>query len=398
MLAGGRLAVNQRAADSGPVGESGRITSLDLIRGVAVLGILLMNAVAFKFDWPGYLNLSAAGSESALDWAVGIVGEIFVDQKFMGLFSLLFGAGMILFVDRATSRGRRALDLYLWRNALLLAIGLLHFALWEGDILMVYAVCSVFLIVARKLRNWILVAAGVSAFALSVPLALLAQVYADSSGMSLAGIWTPGSSSENEDLAGLALLAYFPRALGMMLLGAGIYRAGFLSGEWPVGRYRAAAALGLTIGLGLATLGVVVTAANDYGPGVAFVGQVPNTVGTIPASLGYLSLIVLWNNRADSRPKRLLRAVGRLALTNYLAQSVLGVLVLTYWLGDSDEVNRTAILVFVVAVWALQIWWSQMWLNRFRYGPAEWLWRCATYRNLQSMRRNPQPAPDRGAA
>ncbi|MXX66291.1 MAG: hypothetical protein F4Z40_04640, partial [Chloroflexi bacterium] len=184
------MAVNQRAADSGPVGESGRITSLDLIRGVAVLGILLMNAVAFKFDWPGYLNLSAAGSESALDWAVGIVGEIFVDQKFMGLFSLLFGAGMILFVDRATSRGRRALVLYLWRNALLLAIGLLHFALWEGDILMVYAVCSVFLIVARKLRNWILVAAGVSAFALSVPLALLAQVYADSSGMSLAGIWT----------------------------------------------------------------------------------------------------------------------------------------------------------------------------------------------------------------
>ena len=164
----------------------------------------------------------------------------------------------------------------------------------------------------------------------------------------------------------------------------------------PIARYRAAAGLGLTIGLGLATFGVVVTAANDYGPGVAFVGQVPNTIGTIPASLGYLSLIVLWNGGADSRLKRLLRAVGRLALTNYLAQSIPGVLVLTYWLGDSEEVNRTAILGFVVAVWALQIWWSQMWLNRFRYGPAEWLWRCATYRNLQTMRRIPQPAPDRG--
>ena len=92
----------------------------------------------------------------------------------------------------------------------------------------------------------------------------------------------------------------------------------------PIARYRAAAGLGLTIGLGLATFGVVVTAANDYGPGVAFVGQVSNTIGTIPASLGYLSLIVLWNGGADSRLKRLLRAVGRLALTNYLAQSIPG--------------------------------------------------------------------------
>ena len=102
------MSARSQAVDSGPVRESGRITSLDLIRGVAVLGILLMNAVNFKLGSAPHFNLSAGGSETWLDWAVGIFGEIFIDQKFMGLFSLLFGAGMILFIDRASERGRPA--------------------------------------------------------------------------------------------------------------------------------------------------------------------------------------------------------------------------------------------------------------------------------------------------
>ena len=118
------MAERPQTTDSGPVRESARITSLDLIRGVAVLGILLMNAVNFKFGGGPYANLSAGGSETWLDWTVGIFGEIFVDQKFMGLFSLLFGAGMILFIDRASGKGRRAVALNLWRNGLLLLIGI----------------------------------------------------------------------------------------------------------------------------------------------------------------------------------------------------------------------------------------------------------------------------------
>ena len=118
-----------------------------------MLGILLMNAVSFKFGDAPYFNLSAGGTESWLDWTVGIFGEIFVDQKFMGLFSLLFGAGMILFIDRASARGRRAVLLNLWRNGLLLLIGILHFMLWDGDVLMAYALSSVFLIAMRKLPN-----------------------------------------------------------------------------------------------------------------------------------------------------------------------------------------------------------------------------------------------------
>ena len=381
------MAVEQPRMDAGPVRESARITSLDLIRGVAVLGILLMNAVSFRFDTAPYFNLSAGGSEMWLDWVVGIFGEIFIDQKFMGLFSLLFGAGMILFIDRAAARGRRAVALNMWRNVLLLLIGIVHFAIWDGDVLMVYAVSSFFLILLRKVSNKTLVSLGALLFVLSIGGALLSQYIADSTGTSLSGIWEPGEV-DTEDWVGVPhLLGFFLRALGMILIGAGLYRTGFTNGGMSLKTYRAVAVTGLAVGLPLAALGVVITAANDYSREVAFIGQIPNTIGTIPASLGYMSILILWNNRVDNWLKRRLRAVGRMALTNYLTQTALGVLVLTILLGDADWMNRAAVLLFVFAVCALQFWWSQEWLTRFQFGPAEWLWRVATYRRLQPMRR-----------
>ena len=389
------LAAGSEQADSGPVRGSERITSLDLIRGVAVLGILLMNAVDFKLGDAPYFNLSAGGSESWLDWAVGILGEVFIDQKFMGLFSLLFGAGMILFIDRASRKGRRAVALNLWRNALLLLIGIIHFQIWSGDVLMVYAISSLFLIALRKLPNRLLISIGVAVFALSVGCSLLAQYIADTTSASLAGLWTPGEISDEEVVGLPVLLGFFLRGLGLILVGAGLYRTGFMNGGLPVRTYRLAAMAGLALGLPLAAAGVIVTAVNDYSREVAFVGQIPNTLGTIPASLGYMSLIILWNSGADSWLKGRLRAVGRMALTNYLTQTVLGVLVLTILLGNVDLVNRSAVLVFVFAVWAVQLWWSQAWLGRFLFGPAEWLWRVATYRRGQPLRRRRE---SRGAA
>ena len=389
------LAARSQSTDSGPVREPARITSLDLIRGVAVLSILLMNAVYFKLGGAPYFNLSAGGSETRLDWAVGIFGEVFIDQKFMGLFALLFGAGMILFIDRASRGGRRAVALNLWRNAPLLVIGVLHFLLWEGDVLMVYAVSSVFLLALRKLPNWALISVGVTVFALSVASALLSQYIADTTSASLSDLWTPGEVSDPEVIAIPFLLGYFLRALGLILIGAGLYRTGFISGGMPARTYRLTAMVGLAVGLPLAAAGVIIVAVNDYSREIASIGQIPNTLGTISASLGYMSLIILWNNRADNWLKQRLRAVGKMALTNYLAQTVLGVLVLTILLGDVDSVNRSAVLVFVFAVWALQMWWSQAWLSRFLFGPAEWLWRVATYRGGQPLRR---PRDSRRAA
>ena len=350
-----------------------------------------MNAVSFKFGQAPYFNLSAGGSESVLDWAVGIFGESFVDQKFMGLFSLLFGAGMILFIDRASDIGRRAVLLNLWRNGLLLLIGILHFMVWDGDVLMAYALSSVFLIALRKLPNRALISIGVIVFVLSIGTALLAQNLADTSDASLSGIWTPGEMSDDDVVGLTVLLGFFLRALGLILVGAGLYRISFMNGGLPAKTYRQTAMIGLVIGLPLATAGVIIIAANDYSREIAFIGQIPNTLGTIPASLGYMSLIILWNNRTDNWFKQRLRAVGRMALTNYLTQTALGVLVLTTLLANADFVNRSLVLVFVLAVWVLQLWWSQAWLNHFLFGPAEWLWRVATYRSGQPLRRPKDP-------
>lgn len=381
------MPVEQPGTDAGPVRDSGRITSLDLIRGVAVLGILLMNAVSFKFGTAPYFNLSAGGSETWLDWAVGIFGEIFIDQKFMGLFSLLFGAGMILFIDRASKRSRRAVLLNMWRNVLLLLIGVVHFTIWDGDVLMVYAVSSFFLILLRRLSNKALISLGIIVFTLSAVGTALSQYIADSTGTSLSGIWEPGEV-DTEDWVGVPhLLGFFLRALGLILLGAGLYRTGFMNGGMPSRTYRTVAIIGLAVGLPFAALGVVITAISGYSREIAFIGQIPNTIGTIPTSLGYMSIIILWNNRVDSWLKRRLRAVGRMALTNYLTQTIIGVLVLTVLLGDADWMNRAPILVFIFAVWALQLWWSQAWLSHFLFGPAEWLWRVATYRRGQLLRR-----------
>ena len=382
------MSLDRQAPASGPVTESDRITSLDLIRGVAVLGILLMNAVSFKYGLPPYLNLSAGGSETGLDWAVGMLGEIFIDQKFMAIFSLLFGAGILLFIERAEAREARPVLLNLWRNVLLLGIGALHTMLWDGDVLMLYALSAVVLLALRSLQSRTLIAVGVLVFLLSVPNTFLVQQIINTTDVSLAGIWEPtdDETAVSGTLEALTLLGYAARGLGMILMGAGLYRLGFMSGRMSTGTYRRTAVVGLGVGLPLAAASVVVTALGDYAREVAFIGQIPNTLGTIPAALGYMSLLVLWDRRGEHWLKRRLLATGRMALTNYLSQTVLGVLTLTVLL-DGASVGRTGILIFVLVVWALQLWWSRIWLDRFRFGPAEWLWRVATYRKGQALRR-----------
>ncbi|MYC32648.1 MAG: DUF418 domain-containing protein [Chloroflexi bacterium] len=382
------------APPPGPVIGSDRITSLDLIRGVAVLGILLMNAVSFKLGFAPYFNLSAGGSETWLDWAIGVFGEIFVDQKFMGLFSLLFGAGIMLFIERAETRESHPVLLNVWRNVLLLGIGTLHMLLWDGDVLMVYALSAFSLVALRKLSPRPLIAIGGLIFLLSALGSLLLQYIANTTKASLAGIWESADASANSSspavtdgiMEGLFLTEFFLRGLGLILMGAGLYRLGFMNGSMTTKTYKLTAAAGLGFGLPLAVAGVIVTALGDYSQEVAFVGQVSNTLGTIPASLGYMSLIILWDQRGSNWLKRRLMAAGRMALTNYLSQTILGVLILTVLLADI-AVNRSGILLFCLVVWILQLWWSQAWLNRFRFGPAEWLWRVATYRRGQRLRR-----------
>jgi uncharacterized protein len=174
-----------------------------------------------------------------------------------------------------------------------------------------------------------------------------------------------------------------------MLIGIALYRTGVITGDRPAAFYRRTATVGLAIGIPLATLGYLIFSGGSFDPSVALVGTVPNTLATIPMVLAYMSLIALWNRQNEGSLVRRVRAAGRMALTNYLAQTALGLIVLG-GLFATEGLTRSSILFFVAAVWALQLWWSQAWLQRFRYGPVEWLWRCATYRRWFPLRSAPR--------
>ena len=368
-----------------PVSGGDRISSLDAIRGVAVLGILPMNVVSFALVGSAYMNISAPGTDTFLDWTVAVFGEVFVDQKFMALFSMLFGAGIVLFADRAKAKTSHPVWLSLWRNFLLLLIGLLHGLLWEGDILAVYALLSPLLLLLRKLPTSLLLFLGIGVYALSPLVAVMGQMFATEPA-DFAGFWF--EAAQSGELAEVVLITdAFLRALGAMLVGIALFRWGVLQGQQERLFYRRLAIGGLVAGIPLAVAGVIWVSLADYSTDVAFIGSIPNTIATLPMATAYLAIVILWNTSGESRLRNRIRAVGRMALTNYLSQSVLGVLTFSVVL-TQVPVTRSTAVVFVLLVWSVQLWWSLPWLNRFRYGPMEWAWRCATYRSWQPIGRS----------
>jgi len=340
-----------------------------------------MNVVSYGLGTAAYFNIDATSPQNWLDWLIGGFGEIFFDQKFMGLFSMLFGAGIVLFTDRSAAKGRRPGLFSLWRNTLLLVIGLAHAALWDGDVLVVYALCAPLLIALRNLPTKTLVFLGVEAMLLSPFGAVLAQPTIDATGQGLGDYW--GVAGAISDPVGLWLIAdFFFRALGMMLLGVAAYRSGFLTGAKSNTFYKKVTWWGLGLGLPASAAGFAFVARHGFGPEVALIGSIPNTIATIPIVAGFVSVIILWHRRTSERPfNERIRFVGRMALTNYLSQTVLGILILR-GLFDPSDLSRTILAGFMIGVWALQLWWSQVWLSTHRYGPAEWAWRVATYRRL----------------
>lgn len=368
-----------------PVTHADRITNLDTVRGIATLGILVMNAVSFGLVDAAYFNLDAAPDQSWLDWTVGVFGEVFVDQKTMALFSMLFGAGIVLFVDRAEAKGKRAVALSTWRNVLLLGIGALHAALWDGDVLVIYALCSPVLLAMRKRSPQALWITGSAMVLTSAVLAVVTQPFVADDGSGLGGYWTTDGTLA--DGPGLFLLSdFFLRSLGMMLIGVALYRTGYMQGTQPIARYKTMALVGLGVGIPIAIAGVVWQAAAGFSIDIAVIGEAPNTVATIPMAVGYLGLITLWDRRPVTAIHDRVRAVGRMALTNYLTHTLIGITLFRV-IFDRGDASRSTVALFVMAVWLLQLIWSKPWLDRFRFGPFEWLWRSATYRKLQPMRR-----------
>ena len=329
-----------------------RIESLDLVRGIATLGILLMNSIAFALDDAAYSNLDEGGTDTLLDSVIGVVMRVLVDQKMMALFSLLFGVGVVIFAERAAAKGRRPVGLSLWRNLLLFAIGILHTVAWDGDVLTVYAVCAPLVLLARRLPAGWLLAIGVVLANLGSVTMLLVRSAIDPA--ELGSVWTAGAPTSSDAVDGLVLLDAFGRALGLMLIGVGLFRLGVVQGRRSERTYGRMVIVGLAIGLPVSINGLVVHTSNDWAPSSGLDGFAVSTMATVPLALAWLGGIVLWTRRATGRIsialQDRLRAVGRMALTNYLTQTLVGLVVLTGLLGDAG-LSRTMILVSVVAVW-----------------------------------------------
>jgi uncharacterized protein len=362
--------------------SSQRITHLDTVRGVAVMGILIMNAVSFFFVGVAYFDISSPENKTILDWLVGGFGEVFADQKFMALFSLLFGASVLLFCERAAAKGHSPVRLSLWRNFLLLLIGSFHASIWEGDILFIYACCAPVLLLCRKLPPNLLILVGTLLYLSPIIVSgLVVSVVDPAAFLEVWGDLSIKNPPYDVDLVFIGLMYdVFARAMGMMFIGMGLYANGMLiranASDVLFKRSLGLVALGaLLSGVGLAW-----TATQNFSPAAIVQGNFANTMGTVPLALGYLGLLMWWNEKTSGVLINRIRALGKTALTNYIGQTVVCVVLAS--LIPGEWLNRTTVFLLIIVIWWAQLYLAEKWLKRYRFGPLEYLWRCATYRRM----------------
>ena len=365
--------------------SSQRITHLDTVRGVAVMGILIMNAASFFFVGAAYFDISSPENKTILDWLVGGFGEVFADQKFMALFSILFGASVLLFCERAAAKGHSPVRLSLWRNFLLLLMGLFHASIWEGDILFVYACCAPVLLLCRKLPPTLLISVGTLLYLSPIIVSgLVVSVVDPAAFLEVWGSLSIKNPSSDVDLVLLGLTYdVFARAMGMMLIGMGLYANGMLihanASDALFKRSLCLVALGaLLSGVGLAW-----TATQNFSPTAIVQGNFANTVGTVPMAFGYLGLLMWWNEKTSGVLINRIRALGKTALTNYIGQTVVCVVLAS--LLPNEWLSRTTVFLLIIVIWWAQLYLAEKWLKRYRFGPLEYLWRCATYRRMAAF-------------
>ena len=393
-----------------------RIDALDTLRGFAVLGILVMNIQSFAMPMAAYLNPTAYGSLDGIHGLVWAVSHVLADQKMMALFSLLFGAGIVLFCERAAASGKSEAGYHYRRNGWLMIFGLLHgYLLWSGDILFLYALCAFVLFPLRKRSSHSLFKLGIISLAVSSILYMLtgaslqfmppeeleAQILPmwqpDQAAMAteiaaMQGNWLRQMSVRvpmTQEMQGLALFIWgFWRASGMMLIGMALYKSRVLTGLADNGVYRRFVMLAVLVGVPLVLLGIYWNFQNNWQISSMFFGSQFNYWGSVLISLGFMSAILLLvKNGIVPALTNCLAAVGRMAFSNYIMHTVLcGLIFYGHGLGLMGEIERAGQLLIVLGIWALQLWLSPIWLRHFRFGPLEWLWRSLTYWKLQPLR------------
>ncbi len=481
-----------------PVRGAERVAAVDVLRGVALLGILPMNIVFFGLPGPAYDNPTRGGGDTGLNLGIWAFNHVVFDAKMMTLFSMLFGAGLVLMGGRADARGARLGWVYYRRVSWLLVIGLLHaYLLWAGDILVEYALCGLLLYPFRRLSARTLLILGTLALLVVVPVgaafegafrfmeataakaeamrqeaapnrarwvagacSLAAQAqFRQSLGAGpapclaaaaeaaataaqedkkpsrfqawVADLWTEGVRPEIDPSPEQwaesyrkevkvhgggygGIVAHNVRQLvvthtvgfvvglvwligGRMLVGMGLMKLGVFAAARSRRFYVWLAVLGYGVGLPLVGYDTYALLRSHFHyPEALRSGYLFTYVGSVPVALGHVAVVMLvCRAGALRRLTACLAAVGRMALTNYLMQSVLcTTLFYGYGFGLYGKLDRTGLACVVLAVWAAELAWSPVWLRYFRFGPAEWLWRSLTYWRLQPLRRAAEPAAE----
>ena len=394
-----------------PVVETERIRSLDVLRGFALFGVLVMNMQSFADVFAVYLNPFALGPIPALDYACWCVNHVLADAKFITIFSMLFGAGIMLMTSRARARTGRSAGVHYRRMAWLMLFGLAHaLLLWYGDILFMYGLAGLVAYWFCRARPGVKIA--VAAVLLMIPAAIAASLqYAPAEDLEqMMQIWSPDADYVEATRTAMrgGWLAQMPvrvegwsemigfivmfgwRVLACMLLGMALFEYGVFSATLSRRFYVGLIVVGFGVGLPLAAWGIYDHEACDWELVRSMgVGGLFNYFGSLFAAFGWIGVVMLVC-REGALPglRARLAAVGQMAFTNYILQTVICTTIYNgHGLGLYGQVDRVWQQVLSVAIFAFQLWYSPLWLERFRFGPLEWLWRSLTYWRRQPLRR-----------
>ncbi|HRO47416.1 DUF418 domain-containing protein [Agriterribacter sp.] len=431
-----------------PVSQANRIPSVDVLRGIALLGILLMNIT--EFSMPQRYSEAFRTDPSNVNFWVRAVMLVFFEGKMRAMFSMIFGAGILLFIANKKARESVITFLFYRRMGWLILFGLVdaHLLLWEGDILYFYGVIGMIAFLFRKMKpQYLIIALPLVAIVEFVTQTMFYQdirqkrldyvqvkqsiglqqpdesqkkVLAEWREMELSFIPNDQDIIENTSKmkSGYSTVAKKVRKaslefqtkyliygiwdpLALMLLGMALYKWGFFTGKWTRRKYKWTALLGYGAGLPLVLYDFYY--GYTYFPNLAavFVHMEKHVIAWInliyPVQrillvLAHTSLILLiFQSGILQSQFRRLAAVGQMALTNYVMQTVICTLFFFgYGLNYFGRLEYYQVFYIVCFIWLLQFFLSPLWLRYFRFGPLEWLWRSLTYHQVQPMRKKMQ--------
>jgi uncharacterized protein len=426
-----------------PVTKAARVESLDILRGIAVFGILMMNITAFGLLFQAYGNPTVDGGADGLNLLAYKIINVGFEGTMRGIFSLLFGAGIVLLTERMEQAGAgiTAAEVHFRRMLWMMLFGVIHWTLllWTGEILFAYSLCGLTLFSFRKLAPRTLLTIGGALLLLATAMSfggyldavdtqakVAAAETATASGQALTAeqekaveawdeelahwIASPENAAEQRDWhsgsyldavagqlpgsfefqwVGLPFF-YFFDMVPFMLIGMAMLKLGILGGGKPVRYYLAMMLGGYAVGLplGYYEMGLVVSSGFDFV--AARQADATYELSRLAMVVGHLGLFLTVISLGWARAlQRGMAAVGQMALSNYLMQTIICTLLFYSFgpgLGLFGALERYQLYYVVGAIWVAELIWSVIWLRHFRFGPFEWLWRSLTYWERQPLR------------